>query len=687
MNFEVVFNKKTYSFPEDLKEYIKLLDVVQKIENSLFNSFLSLTRQSDINVIDAAEMNSSFKNQASIFIEKLCSKDIYNKTIDDYAFNNEGYKEFERINQNALNAYAQFLSDEMSNYLAGMEQAEQNAASQITGSGIMVFTSSPLTLAATTAAEYSILKKQANKADEQYRRELAEVSRRGASEKDRKVNQYIVEHYYPEAKQAFEIFASVMLDRYLSDLISAGKFDKETYNYIDLKHSQNLLESLKISSNKEAILEQAFLACPFNPFVFVEASNLGLVDSDTYSTARVFNSDNAVRENLYDCLGEVSSDSVLSLEEKLKKADNFLPSLCAVNNRNKEYYYSEIGKPIYNKTINAYSIIQSDITDNTTCKKIISDFGEGFFDNSTEHQKTLINSYVKKRVKSIISNDDFDTLINKCGYNDLIEKIAPAESVESITKQNIDDYYINGFSKAISSLLKATEIEHKLHKQQEKEEKEQKEISKKNTKKIITVAIIVLLIVPVVINVILGVSWENKAKVYVDNLISERLETRLKNAPEDIEKLGGMPEYQTTKIDIYRRNGSFNVVPYVEYTVKNNVDSFTAEHVLWDVAEEYYDVGLKVPFYISFSSSNTPQIWGRARIFTPDGSSYYCSDYDNIKNDDDKHINPIISRQFIKFYLFWVLMLFIIFRKIQKVEFDLDLLVKNEKIKNKLEIT
>ena len=688
MSLVVFFNKKSYSFPEDIVEYLQLLDITEKIQDELFSNFLSLTNSSDIKVINAEDMIPAFKEQASIFIKLLCSKGIFSKTIDEYAINNDGYKEFKRICENAVAAFSNFLSDEIGNFISGMEQAEINAHSQITGSGVSIFSNSALMLAAATAAEYSILKKQASKADEQYRRELEIISNRGTTERERKENIYLIEHYYPDAKQAFRLFTSILLEKYISDLLNAGLFDKSVNSYINLERSKSLLESLKLVSNKDAIFEQAFLACPFNPLIYIEMSNLGLLDDDTFKTSKIFKADSAIKDNLSQRLNDVLSNKTMSLREKISTIDQFLPSICVITHKAQSEYYKLIGKSFYEKIVNDYLIIKSIIVDKEKGKELLLSFGEDFFDNDNDYLIKAIRLYTRKRINSIVSDCDFLTLINECGYIELLKEISPDNKKHlMLSKEDLDDYYICVLSDLLISLLPDSVEEYKNRKKKENEDRMLNERLHRNCKIVVSSLFVVLLVVPLILNIVLGIIWVNKAENYVELLLSKKFETLSQNSQEELTKIGGVPSYRVKKITIYKDSwigGSCYIVPLVEYKTYSNGDDLSIRYFYNDFLAEYSNVEINVPFYISFNSGYT-QIWGDAIVLTPDGSKFIIDNiFSDIKSDDTYAINPLFSKQFIFFYLVYIAILVFFYFRIEKMDFNIDLLIKNKTIKNNI---
>ena len=85
----------------------------------------------------------------------------------------------------------------MENYQRNLENAERDAASNITGSGVSVWSSSFITLAATAAMEYSTLKKQSNKADRELNLAIQRISEQATTTQNQKKIEYTLNTYYP----------------------------------------------------------------------------------------------------------------------------------------------------------------------------------------------------------------------------------------------------------------------------------------------------------------------------------------------------------------------------------------------------------------------------------------------------------------------------------------------------------
>lgn len=194
---KLMFLDEEYLFPADLWEYLDALSLTENVLRQLKIELERKVRGASSNLISTEDMHPALKEQAAVFVKKLCEKGIYTKTIDEYAFENSGYRLFCEANTQHLNAHKRFLSQEMDSFMEGVEAAERSAAENITGTGVRVFSSSFLTLAAHAAYEYSVLKDQAKKADAQYSAEVARISREGEQARQSKERNYLQSTYYP----------------------------------------------------------------------------------------------------------------------------------------------------------------------------------------------------------------------------------------------------------------------------------------------------------------------------------------------------------------------------------------------------------------------------------------------------------------------------------------------------------
>lgn len=647
---KMIFNHKAYSIPDDLHEYVDVLNLAEAIQSDLSETFMQKALSAQSKVVSPDEMDDAFKNAAEGFIQRLCEKGVYDKTIDEYTFQNEGYIEFLNVTKNAMQTMVKFLSEQAQDYEKGRYEAEQKALSSVTGSGVSVYSSSILTLALTSAVEYTTLQGQCNKADEQYAKELKQLRERGNSERERKENGYFATQYCPNAKAAIEKFTYCLMGRYIDDLITEKRFDKETLQYVDIKRSQEILQNLKISPNKEAVLEKAFLACPFNMEVYVELGKLGELDMETFKTAKQLGQAEYVERKLYTLFQDISYTG--NLYADLASVENVITSLAQVTGNAKAEFYKEFAKQIHDGIIKNYKGIQDYSCDADACKALL----EKFDDKILEYSSSDLRSIAESEVSGIISDREFNALITKCGYDNLLTEIS-AEDLEFSGKHDLDDYYIKRIYDNLVQIL-PTQQEKVLEKRKKAESDKAKKLNKaKKGKSKSLVQLAAFLIIPVFVFVSISFLWEVSVKSSVKNHIQKKIDGKHNNGWGYWINIGGVDGFEIEKMEYIKTPISIYITPKIVYNVGSN--SATVSDAEWVIDDFYCDYRGSVPFYISIGS-NFLHMWaGETTIRCPDGReiSIEQSSAEYIKKKGTR-FNPYFTMPMIVFYIIYAIVVF-----------------------------
>ena len=163
---------------------------------------------------------------------------------------------------------------------------------------------------------------------------------------------YITQNVIPTMNSVFTYFAFALLDKYVADLIRVGKFDKTSLSFIDRKRSNDLLKNLSLSDNKKAIIEHAFVACPYNVAVYVQAIKNNLMDDESYQTAEYFKQCDPIVTVAYGLKADGKHLEALTLCEVLAKHGHARALFCIGNiywrgqdvekDYNKARYYFEM---------------------------------------------------------------------------------------------------------------------------------------------------------------------------------------------------------------------------------------------------------------------------------------------------------------------------------------------------------
>ena len=648
MNVE--FNKKQYIIPDDLNEYLIVLDLAGKIQGNLSEAFMQKALSAQSKVVSPDEMNDAFKDAAERFIQRLCEKGVYDKTIDEYTFQNEGYLEFLNVTKNAMQAMVKFLSEQAQDYEKGRYEAEQKALSSVTGSGVSVYSSSILTLALTSAVEYTTLQGQCNKEDEQYAKELKQLRERGNSERERKENGYFATQYCPEATDALRQFAYCLMGRYLDDLIANNLFDKETLQYIDLKRSQEILKNLKVSPNKEAVLEKAFIACPFNFDVYVELGELGKLDMETFETAKVFGQSMSVKQQLYKAFENVSYKE--NLHDDLIPVENIITSLSLITGKEKIEFYKKFTDSVYTEVVNKYKKVQEYASNVDSCKELLENLNDKILDCTN----TELLSIAEKTVGTIISDTEFDAIVEKGGHSDFLVMIFP-ERTECSKKHDADETYIKKIYENLVRVL-PTQKEKFIKDKQEKAANKSKKLKKAQKEKAKSIVVsVLLLMIPFVIALSIGPLWEMSVKSSVRNYIQAKIDGKHSNGWGYWVNIGGIDGFEIEKMNYIKTDTAIYATPKIVYNVGSN--SVTVSDAEWVIDDFYRDYWGSVPFYISFGCHYLHLWQGETIVRCPNGQEITIgqSSAEHIKKKGEK-FSPIFPFPLIVIYGIYAVIVF-----------------------------
>ena len=301
-NLSVKFFDKEYSIPSDVVTYVGLVDFTNGIRDNLMASFKKQIWPA-IDVIESDNfMIPAINDQVTKFVRKLLENDIYDRTANDYLQGNKGYELFLDTKRKVLSQIISIRQEKLDTYRAGVEGAIYRKEASVTGLDFGIISSSFVNHMIYAYMDASKQTKQEQEALKTYNREIAELDKQ-AAEYDRQENAYIADNVIPAMNTVFTFFAYELLDKYVSDLIKAGKFDRAALDFINLEHSNDLLENINLAGNKRAVIESAFVACPFNMAVYMHAMKLEMLDEDTFETANVFKQGSKIISFLKESLG------------------------------------------------------------------------------------------------------------------------------------------------------------------------------------------------------------------------------------------------------------------------------------------------------------------------------------------------------------------------------------------------
>ncbi|MBP3854805.1 MAG: hypothetical protein IK990_04200 [Ruminiclostridium sp.] len=438
MSIDVTFLGQAYSFGDDLKEYVEAMRLSEEIVDRAMQAFLTVAKKNN-GFIDAVDLKPHLIKVADAFIKRLCNKGVFSRSAEDYVDENEGYRQIQQICEEGTSVYRNILVDEINEFQDGMNDAYADAASNITGSGVRVFTSSLTTLALTSAYEYSVLKGQAKKADEQYKKAIDALSDRTEARSNQRKNEYLEKIYFPKMTDAITLFSYTLSQKYIEDLISEGKFDDTVFENVQIKKSNNLLENLKHISNNNSkmdCIKQAFEVCPFNEGIFYAIIELDSWTDDIYKCAKYFGLTDRCIEYAE---SKISIKHISSFSSELRKQLKYIKAYAQCKYVDPAKCVNNFTKNIYDQVIISYKSILDFSTENPIYKSLVSLSDESFLLLDEKKIRENVTDYIY----SIISNNDFNILTAECGHNELPAVLSTFlhDDENYVSKDKIDRVY------------------------------------------------------------------------------------------------------------------------------------------------------------------------------------------------------------------------------------------------------
>ena len=298
---KLYFLGEEYTVPSELREFVGYLNDFDGIRNevmSLLTSQMKLQKYTGGADEDFVYFKTPLTKIGQKVIAMLSQKSIFDVTLDDVVYQNPGYIQLHTVCQETIQGMANILLNAMQDWKAGYENAYSSAASNITGSGVSIWTNSLSSALIYSAMEASTLKKQANKADKEYSMAMTLLSKRIDDSQKQQERNLLVNKYYPCAAEALNRFVSELMEFYISKLEQHGIFAYSLIKQYNLQRSTGILDNLDLVADKKGILKQAFICCPYNPDIYKAALDNGLADLQTFETAKYFMQDGILLESV-----------------------------------------------------------------------------------------------------------------------------------------------------------------------------------------------------------------------------------------------------------------------------------------------------------------------------------------------------------------------------------------------------
>lgn len=631
-NLTVKFLNKEYIMPSDVVTYIGLVDFTNKIIESLLLSFKNQIWPNIENLESDNFMLGDIDKQVSKFISKLLDNDVYDRTANDYLKDNKGYKLFFDTKDKVLKQIISIRKEKLEVYRSGVQDAVYKKDSSVTGLDFGIISSSFVNHMIYAYMDASKQTKQEQEALKVYNREIAELDKVVASY-DQQEKSYIFDNVIPAMNTVFTYFAYELLDKYVSDLIRVGKFDAAALGFINLERSNDLLKNLNLSNNKKEIIEKAFVSCPFNIDVYMQAMKYDLLDYESFLAANSFKQGKKILEFLKNSIG-------LAVYPQFTQPNIQSVTLlsCYTNKSIEEILFRHTAS-YSNAVINEYAKIIKALNEPEICRAFLRQCNEDDIFVKEVTSKRLANSLVKK----IVPNDIWDSLVKQCGHIELFDKIVcflpNKNNINS--KQDLDNYLINTLSSAIeivrediAATIQSERSIHEAERQKNELEKKKKHNQKMAVGYVIIAVIIIAFFFPAIIENIKSSQKENYIESKIENVLvplEERIESEI---TDDITlDYEYNLQYDFSDEDIYKWSFNIRMNKFEEFVQTGaNDDRLLLEvmdncAVIENIFEEVYD---DLDFEFDYKGKEVEMNYEHSSLqFTADSTSgiFYYEEY------------------------------------------------------------
>lgn len=398
------FLGEEYLVPKELCEFVGYINEFENVYNRLLKILTQDMVSDEFFSIPLDTYENAMKEEREKIVVRLSEYDIYDCTTKQLVEENNGFIRLSSVFKETLEGWKQIILDAISDFERGYNSAHASAYSQITGSGVFIWTRSLSSALLYTVMEASTIKQQTRKANKEYTAAMESLNKKNTDDQKYRENQLLATVYYPGVLEALNLFTSELMEKFIERLHKNGIFNYDKVKHYNLQCSSELLKNISMINNKHGVLKQVFLMCPYNPDVYQKVLQYGLCDVDTFKTAQYFYQDKLLLSYLEDYCVKNSEDmdriaapiTVLAMYKKIDEIDII-----------KSLYNDDLMRiqAEYNSLIGAIDnpYMLDEWVRNNIDKNIY---------NIIDKTELFIEDLISKKINNTISQQMFDKLVN-----------------------------------------------------------------------------------------------------------------------------------------------------------------------------------------------------------------------------------------------------------------------------------
>lgn len=555
MEKKVLFLYNEFNIPIEVRKFVEYMQHFTELGDSMIYSLINDMNNSSGTYEDIQKEKyvNQMRRHAGTVIAELAGYGIYDITEKDLVEANNGYKLLNDTVQKTIQLMKNSLATAIGDYKDQLNSAYRQASSNITGSGVSIWTSSVSSALLYSALESHTVKQQCRKADQEYREALNRISTSSHAKIDNDTKKILKDVYYPGVLDSINEFIGYMFSTYISKLNEAGIFDSGKVAQYDEDRSTDLLKNLSVVADKKPIFIEAFKKCPYNVNIYQSLIQYDYIDFDSFMTAKYFLLQDAL-------VGQLNEHT---FNHRYNNIDKELTILEEYTGKDKEVIVQELFKKEIWELKNKYHDLFVATKDEI---RLIE-----WLENNSLYSYSADKNRILTKISSIVSEEQFKIYedYNLIEIKDINFLDAQSKSLDEINKEYAESIY--------HSILKHNEKEDQK-KREEKEIIKQKEEKKKQYQKkytMIAVGFLLILCTFMYVNKVLipGSNYRKAEKAYADRDYSTANEYYKKangyrDSSKKIEIVNFLSDMEATEESVYI---DFNNQK-VNSTTKENID-------------------------------------------------------------------------------------------------------------------
>lgn len=380
-------------------------------------------------------VNKKLQSIAKTIIQNLSNYGIYNITVEDLLYPNEGY-----VNAfNNLSSYLDFtkkLLEKKSEITdSELEKAKLRAESQITGPNYGIVTNSIAAQALYGLEASNTIDRQKKRALEQYTRESAKIQSHLDSITDEKLDEIYINEFLPDFKSSLKQCIDLLFNSYIEKLADVDQIESDCSNQMNYERSSSLLNNINVVDNKEKLLFEVAQLCPTNIDLYCIAFDHSLFTDDFLNLVNYFELSRKIIDSIIKskniCISSPEENVIDFCSNNLKYFEFFSKLEGKTIDSYKTQFTEDVYKNIQEKVKDACNILKDTEIDHDyeLCNNL----------NLPENNSLLQNIEIGNGFLCLLKKKEFVYLIEDCNHRDFYKEMSSLLNQEIKTIDELQD--------------------------------------------------------------------------------------------------------------------------------------------------------------------------------------------------------------------------------------------------------